>query len=338
VLSTPTIANAATQVKLYSVPEASRLARSGPRMLPCTRTPYSLSKRQSRRLYDFVTSPYLYLYGRLPQTLPDSPLSFGAREVMTTFLTIWKSFLHNPLGKVVLLFVVGTFLATVFKEFFQVRKIQPNGFKWRALRNEVLFALINLAISGFLLGSLTSLLLRHGYIKLNTAPANGWVIAAEYALYFFAFDTYFYWFHRLMHQEPIYSWVHRIHHLSTSPNVLTTLSVNPLESLINGGFVPLFTALLTVHSGTLALIGPTNILMGLYVHCGYEFLPRWWNRSWATRWFITATFHDQHHKYFRWNFGGYTPIWDFLCGTARAKYSAEFEQIRAKPGSQAEAA
>jgi hypothetical protein len=40
-----------------------------------------------------------------------------------------------------------------------------------------------------------------------------------------------------------------------------------------------------------ALIVPTNIIMGLYVHSGYEMLPRWWNRSWATKWFISATFH-----------------------------------------------
>jgi hypothetical protein len=41
-------------------------------------------------------------------------------------------------------------------------------------------------------------------------------------------------------------------------------------------------------------------------------------------------FHDQHHKYFRRNFGGYTTIWDFLCGTVRPKYLADFDQIKAR--------
>jgi sterol desaturase/sphingolipid hydroxylase (fatty acid hydroxylase superfamily) len=121
-----------------------------------------------------------------------------------------------------------------------------------------------------------------------------------------------------------------VSHRSTSPNLLTTLSGGPLESVINGGFVPLFTAALTVHATTMALITPTSIIMGLYVHSGYEFLPRWWNKSSATRWFITATFHDQHHKYFKWNFGGYTTIWDFLCGTVRPKYLSDFDQIKAR--------
>src|SRR3546814_8430177 len=53
------------------------------------------------------------------------------------------------------------------------------------------------------------------------------------------------------------------------------------------------------------------------------FMPRWWNRSWATKWFITATFHDQHHRFFTGNYGGYTTIWDRLCGTMRTRRSEE---------------
>jgi Delta7-sterol 5-desaturase len=236
----------------------------------------------------------------------------------------------NPLGRFLALFLVVGFLATVFRGFFRARKIQPNGFRWRTFRNEALFAVLNLLVSAFVLGGLTAFLTRKGLITFNMAPTSWWVVGLEYAAYFFLFDTYFYWLHRLMHIEPIYTWVHKLHHYSTSPNPLTTLSVNPLESLINGGFVPLFTLLFTVHSSTMALITPTNIIMGLYVHCGYEFLPRWWNRTWLTRWFITTTFHDQHHKYFKWNFGGYTTIWDFICGTVRPKYLAEFDQIKAR--------
>ena len=238
----------------------------------------------------------------------------------------------NPLGRFLALFLIVGFLAAVFRGFFRARKIQPNGFRWRAFRNEILFAILNLAVSAFALGGLTAFLTTKGLITFNSAPTSWWVVALEYTVYFFAFDTYFYWLHRLMHVEPIYTWVHKLHHYSTSPNPLTTLSVNPLESLINGGFVPLFTLLFTVHDSTMALITPTNIIMGLYVHSGYEFLPRWWNKKWLTRWFITTTFHDQHHKYFKWNFGGYTTIWDFICGTVRPKYLVDFDQIKARLG------
>ena len=65
-------------------------------------------------------------------------------------------------------------------------------------------------------------------------------------------------------------------------------------------------------------------------YAGHEFLPRWWNKTWATKWFITTTFHDQHHKYFNYNFGGYTQIWDYLCGTVRKKYEADFENPKGR--------
>ena len=226
------------------------------------------------------------------------------------------------------LFLVSGLAAGIATGFFKARKIQPKGFKGRIFRNEAIFGAINLVASAFLIGGSTRWLTSHGWIRFNDAPTNWWVIALEYALYFVLFDTWFYWLHRGMHQEPYYSWIHKLHHKSTSPNLLTTVSVNPLESLINGGFVPLFTAAFTVHAETMLLIGPTNIIMGLYVHSGYELFPRWWNKSWLTKWFITTTFHDQHHKYFTANFGGYTTVWDRLCGTMRPKFEDDYLKIK----------
>ena len=242
---------------------------------------------------------------------------------------------HSPQSLWLIAFVVSGLALGIYSGYFRARKIQPNDFNWRIFRNEALFATVNVAISGALLGYITSQLTAHGFITYNTAPASGWVIALEFAAYFFLFDTYFYWFHRLMHMEPVYTYVHKIHHYSTSPNLLTTFSVSPLESLVNGGFVPLFLAVFSLHEETMKFVLPTNIVMGIYVHSGYEFLPRWWNKSWATKWFISTTFHEQHHKYFRWNFGGYTTIWDWLCGTVRPKFVADFEQPKARAKQQA---
>ena len=230
------------------------------------------------------------------------------------------------------LFLAAGLVAGIVSGFFKARKIQPKGFKWKTFRNEIVFAGVNVFASGFLIGMPTAWLKAHGYLDLASGPAPWWQILLEYALYFLAFDTWFYWLHRAMHKGPFYTYVHKIHHLSTSPNLLTTLSVNPLESLVNGGFVPLFLLLVPVHAESMALIMPTNIIMGLYVHSGYEFLPRWWNRSWATKWFISATFHDQHHRYFTCNFGGYTTIWDWLCGTVRPKFVSDFEKLAERRG------
>jgi hypothetical protein len=82
---------------------------------------------------------------------------------------------------------------------------------------------------------------------------------------------------------------------------------------------------------TMVLISPCAAIMGLYVHSGFELFPRWWNRTWFTRWFITATFHDQHHRYFKGNYGGFTTIWDWICGTVRPTFLADYEKVTTRP-------
>ncbi|HEX7853269.1 MAG TPA: sterol desaturase family protein [Sphingobium sp.] len=210
------------------------------------------------------------------------------------------------------------------------------------IRHEIIWSTINVVVSAFTLGTMKAFLSSRGYISYNSEPVSAAIIALEFALYFFGFDAYFYWLHRLMHIDPIYTWVHKTHHFSTSTNPLTSISINPVEALINGSFVPLYAMIATMlasvfggfsplHSASVAFIAPTSILMGFYVHSGFELLPSWWNRSWITKWFISATFHDQHHRYFRGNFGGYTTIWDRLCGTMRSNFEKDFAAVTTRP-------
>jgi lathosterol oxidase len=233
--------------------------------------------------------------------------------------------------------IVAGLIAGIATGWFKARKIQPSGFKWKTFRDEILFAIITVSFSAGILIWLSTWLKTNGWITYQQGPAAWWVIALEYAAYWITFDTWFYWLHRWMHREPQYSLIHELHHRSNSPNVITTFSVHPLESLINGGWVAIFTTVYSVHTESMALIGITAPLMGLYVHSGYEFFPRWWNKTWATKWFITATFHDQHHKYFNYNFGGYTPVWDYICGTVRKNYESDYLALKDRPKAQREA-
>ncbi len=237
----------------------------------------------------------------------------------------------DPLTWWLLAFLASGLLTGVLTGYFKARKIQPNGFKWRLFRREILWSAITLAFTGVVIGGASKGLQHAGIISFHAEPAAPWVIALEFALYFVGFDAWFYWLHRLMHKEPFYRWIHKIHHGSISPNLLTTFSESPLEGFVNGGFLLLFTALFTVHAQTMILITPFNVLMGLYVHSGFEIFPRWWNRSWLTKWFITATFHDQHHRFFKGNYGGYTTLWDRACGTMRPTFEADFAKVTSRP-------
>jgi Delta7-sterol 5-desaturase len=196
--------------------------------------------------------------------------------------------------------------AGVVTGYFRARKIQPNTFRWSIFRREAVWAAANVSVTTFALGALTAWLTSQGWVSFKSEPASWYII--EYALYFFGFDTWFYWWHRVMHLEPVYRLTHKVHHQSISPNPLTSLSMNPVEGVIEGAWLPLLTAMFTLHEATMVLVVPTAVIMGQYVHCGHEFLPRWWHRTWLTKWFITATFHDQHHRHFKGNYGGFTPI------------------------------
>lgn len=237
----------------------------------------------------------------------------------------------DPLAWWLVSFLLGGLGAAIATGFLQSRKIQPGKFRWRMFRTEVLLAVINLSITVAVLTTTTKFLEHRGVIRLNHSPASLWVIAVEFAVYFFGFDTWFYWWHRLMHIEPFYSWTHKLHHRSLSPNPITTWAMNPLESIIEGAWTPLLLSFLSIHDTTFVLISPFAALMGLYVHSGFEVFPRWWNRTWLTKWFITATFHDQHHRYFKGNYGGFTTIWDWICGTVRPTYLADFEKVTTRP-------
>ena len=213
--------------------------------------------------------------------------------------------------------VVAALVVAKVSGFLDARKIQSPGLDGRQLRREIVLAVLTVGVVGTLLTVFTDWLEARGWIAFRTGPAAWWAVTLEYLLYWFYFDAFFYWAHRLIHVEPLYRWVHKTHHLSTKPNMLTSLSNNPLEPALTGLGTPLFFVLVSVHEQTRALIMPTALVMGFYVHSGYELMPRWWNRNVLTRWIVTATFHDQHHKYFTGNYSAYMTIWDRLCGTDR---------------------
>lgn len=223
--------------------------------------------------------------------------------------------------------VLACLVAAFFRDALLARKIQPRSFRWSNVRRELRYGMINLVIVTAVVTGLIAWWKDIGWIRLNPGSASWATILWEYALSFFLFDAYFYWAHRLMHMEPYYSRIHKLHHRSTAPISITSWSMSPVEGVIEAMFTPLFLVVFNVHEATVPLIVPTSVLMGLYVHSGFELLPRWWNRTWLTKWFITASFHDEHHHYFSGNFGGYTTIWDRLCKTMRPKYEANFDKV-----------
>lgn len=229
-------------------------------------------------------------------------------------------------------FVVVSGLMAISRIFIRVRnlKIQKRKYQKSTFRHEIMWSAFNLGVTAFVLTQLSAFFVDAGYMKTNPEPASWYVVAFEFALYFFIFDLYFYTVHRLIHIEPLYKWVHKTHHFSLSPNPLSSSSMTPIEGVLEGLIIPLYLTMFTVHEASTYLIIPFATIMGLYVHCGYEFVPRWWYRNPLTSWFITPMFHDQHHQYFTYNYGGYTTIWDKVFGTVRPRFEDDFNRLKSR--------
>ncbi len=69
------------------------------------------------------------------------------------------------------------------------------------------------------------------------------------------------------------------------------------------------------------------ITYNVYGHLGYELYPRGFNTGRVGRWINTSTNHNQHHQYFRGNYGLYFTFWDRMMGTIRKDYDERFEQV-----------
>ena len=59
-------------------------------------------------------------------------------------------------------------------------------------------------------------------------------------------------------------------------------------------------------------------------HLGYELYPKGFASHPVSKWVISATHHDLHHRKVRCNYGLYFSIWDRWMGTENPHYEASF--------------
>lgn len=157
---------------------------------------------------------------------------------------------------------------------------------------------------------------------------KGWVYYfSVFPLLFLIHDTYFYWVHRLMHHPFLFKWIHLVHHQSTNPSPWAAYAFHPLESIVEQGVVFIFYFTLPIHITHLAIFFLFSILYNVYGHLGYELYPKNFSRSLLGKWINTSTNHNQHHQFFKGNYGLYTLFWDRMMGTIRDDYDEKFDEV-----------
>lgn len=222
------------------------------------------------------------------------------------------------------------FLYIVLRKWIRHKKIQPRFPKVSDYTREIIFSIITMSLFALV----PFFLIKNPAIAPHTTfyrniDQHGWFyFFAAFPLMFIIHDAYFYWAHRLMHHPKLFSIFHLLHHKSTNPSPWAAYAFHPLEAVIEAGIFPLFLFTIPIHSIHLPVFFLLSIIYNVYGHTGYEMYPKGFATHWLGKWINTSVNHNQHHQYFKGNYGLYFLFWDRIMGTIREDYEEKFEEVK----------
>ena len=216
----------------------------------------------------------------------------------------------------------------LFRPFLSYKKIQQKRPKFDDYAREIGYSVITISIFAFVPLFILHFPIISRYTGFYTRiEQHGWFyFFFAFPLLFFIHDTYFYWTHRLMHHKKLFRIFHLVHHKSVNPSPWAAYAFHPLEALVEAGIFVVFLFTLPIHKLHLIIFFFLMIVYNVYGHLGYELYPSGFNRHWLGKWINTSVNHNQHHQFFRGNYGLYFTIWDRAMGTIRSDYDKQFER------------
>jgi len=172
-------------------------------------------------------------------------------------------------------------------------------------------------------------------IGLVAWPTSVWSVVGSFLLSMLAYDTWFYWMHRLLHTKPFYRRIHRWHHLSLPSVAWSNNSDTFVDNLFLQSYwlaahliVPVAPVVLLVHK-------LYDHISGIIGHSGVE---HGGGITYPPSPFNSVTHHDQHHRYFNCNYSPHFTIWDRLMGTLHKTHDEEVKaNLRRRSTSEASA-
>lgn len=229
-------------------------------------------------------------------------------------------------GAVFILFYV------ILKNKILPKKIQSLFPKNSDYLREILYSTITI----FIFGCIPLFFIANPVMKPHTTLYDnisdlGWgYYFLAYPIMFTMHDTYFYWTHRIMHHKALFNIMHLVHHKSTNPSPWAAYAFHPLESIVEVGIFVVFLFTIPIHRTHIIIFFLLSIIYNIYGHLGWELYPKGFNKSFIGKWINTSVNHNQHHKYFKGNYGLYFLFWDRVMGTIRADYDQAFEEVKSR--------
>ena len=217
-----------------------------------------------------------------------------------------------------------------FRKKWQFKKIQPAFPKTNDYAREIAYSVCTIFIFGFIgYGVLFYQPIVKHTLRYTHIREYGWAwYATAYFVMLVLHDAYFYWTHRLMHHPKLFKILHLVHHKSTNPSPWAAYAFHPLEAVVEAGILPVFVFTLPLHATHTFIFFFIMIVYNVYGHLGYELYPRGFSKTFIGKWINTSVNHNQHHQYFKGNYGLYFLWWDRWMGTIRSDYDSRFEEVK----------
>ena len=216
----------------------------------------------------------------------------------------------------------------IFRQKFFYKKIQQKFPANSDYIRELGYSLLTMLIFSSIIVFLNSPAIVIYTTRYQSINEYGWYYYfSVFPLLFLMHDFYFYIMHRIMHHPTVFKYIHLVHHKSTNPSPWAAYAFHPLEAIIEQGIVVIFYFTLPIHISHLAIFFLFSIVYNVYGHLGYELYPKGFNKNWFGKWINTSINHNQHHQFFKGNYGLYTLIWDRIFGTIRKDYDGQFENV-----------
>jgi sterol desaturase/sphingolipid hydroxylase (fatty acid hydroxylase superfamily) len=212
------------------------------------------------------------------------------------------------------------------------RKIQQRFPAGKDYRRELLYSVLTI----FIFTLVPWLILGNPEIKKHTTwysdihqygAAYFWL---AFPLMLIMHDTYFYFTHRLMHHSFFFKSIHLVHHKSTNPSPWAAFAFHPLEAIVEIGILVVYLFTIPVMKAHLFFFFLFMMIYNVYGHLGWELYPAGFQRTRIGRWINTSINHNQHHQYFKGNYGLYFLFWDRILGTIRKDYDRQYDEIMAR--------
>jgi lathosterol oxidase len=136
-------------------------------------------------------------------------------------------------------------------------------------------------------------------------------------LMFIIYDFYFYLIHVIIHHKNLFDLIHVVHHKSKYLSPLSSLSMHPIEAILNHLALVMLFFILPIHTSHVYIWVSITIAYTTYLHLGVEIYSERFLNTRIGKLVYTATEHAKHHSFFKGNYGFYTLIWDKIFKTYR---------------------